>query len=77
MIYLFLPNVDLLISSRLNAGSLCAAAGSVEGDGRWVTAKRCVGAGEKAEEVSVSPSQVHLFESWPSYAKECYSHSLS
>lgn len=53
MICLFLPNVYLLISSRLNAGSLCAAAESVKGDGRWVTAKCCVGTSEKAKDVSL------------------------
>lgn len=55
MIYLFLPNVDLLISSRLNTGSLCAAAGRLEGDGRWVTAKCCVDGSEKAKDVFCIP----------------------
>lgn len=52
--YLFLSNVYLLISSRLNAESLCAAAGRTKGDGRWATAKCCVGATEKAKAVSIA-----------------------
>ena len=43
----------LLVSSRLNAGGLCAAAGRVKGDGRWVGAKCYVGASEKAKDVSI------------------------
>lgn len=43
----------MLISSRLNSGSLCAAAEWMKGDGRWVTAKCYVGTSEKAKDVFI------------------------